>query len=240
MGPTQAQACTVPTLGLPGGRQRRRTRPAARTKAPPVPNRPPRGALTLTFLQAWNQLVNDVLHGPVMTAKGQDGEVSQGARGPPTRPLGKGARSNAARSVCSSCSRRCRPQRRVARALCLLVSQAWRAWRTAGAARRVAAPPGPSPTQALLAARAAHPMYCSGWLWWMTIRHVGQVLFSSRYLTRQLRQTVGRGTPSAGAGPGQGPRRSGPGPMGATVSRMLSASHLGWELGSRRRRRRSC
>lgn len=41
-----------------------------------------------------------------------------------------------------------------------------------------------------------YPMYCSGWLWWMTILHVGQVLFSSRYFTRQLRQTARKHTPS--------------------------------------------
>lgn len=35
-----------------------------------------------------------------------------------------------------------------------------------------------------------HPMYCRGWLWWITILQVGQVLFSSRYFTRQLLQTV--------------------------------------------------
>lgn len=34
-----------------------------------------------------------------------------------------------------------------------------------------------------------HPIYCSGWLWWITILHVGHVLFSSRYFTRQLLQT---------------------------------------------------
>ena len=34
-----------------------------------------------------------------------------------------------------------------------------------------------------------YPMYCSGWLWWITILHVGHVLFSSRYFTRQLLQT---------------------------------------------------
>lgn len=37
-----------------------------------------------------------------------------------------------------------------------------------------------------------HPMYCSGWLWWITILHVGHVLFSSRYFTRQLLQTADR------------------------------------------------
>ncbi len=36
----------------------------------------------------------------------------------------------------------------------------------------------------------SYPMYCSGWLWWMTIRHVGHVLFSSRYFTKQLLQTI--------------------------------------------------
>lgn len=45
----------------------------------------------------------------------------------------------------------------------------------------VALRPGPGHT---------YPMYCSGWLWWITILHVGQVLFSSKYLTRQLRQTA--------------------------------------------------
>lgn len=49
--------------------------------------------------------------------------------------------------------------------------------------------------------RGAHPMYCSGWLWWMTILQVGQVLFSSRYLTRQLRQTAGRGRVTCAALP---------------------------------------
>lgn len=39
-------------------------------------------------------------------------------------------------------------------------------------------------------AHFTHPIYCSGWLWWITILHVGHVLFSSKYLTRQLRQTA--------------------------------------------------
>lgn len=42
----------------------------------------------------------------------------------------------------------------------------------------------------LSAAVNSYPMYCSGWLWWMTIRHVGHVLFSSRYFTKQLLQTI--------------------------------------------------
>lgn len=44
--------------------------------------------------------------------------------------------------------------------------------------------------QACVRASFTHPIYCSGWLWWITILHVGQVLFSSKYLTRQLRQTA--------------------------------------------------
>lgn len=65
-------------------------------------------------------------------------------------------------------------------------------------------------------------MYCRGWLWWMTILHVGQVLFSSRYFTRQLRQTAGgRVSGSQGCSshwpPTPGPqgqaRRLGPPPM---------------------------
>lgn len=42
----------------------------------------------------------------------------------------------------------------------------------------------------LSAAVNSYPMYCSGWLWWMTIRQVGHVLFSSRYFTKQLLQTI--------------------------------------------------
>ncbi len=42
----------------------------------------------------------------------------------------------------------------------------------------------------LFTAVKSYPMYCSGWLWWMTIRHVGHVLFSSRYFTKQLLQTT--------------------------------------------------
>lgn len=41
-----------------------------------------------------------------------------------------------------------------------------------------------------------YPIYCSGWLWWITILHVGQVLFSSRYFTRQLLQTEEKQTNS--------------------------------------------
>lgn len=35
-----------------------------------------------------------------------------------------------------------------------------------------------------------YPIYCRGWLWCITILHVGQVLFSSKYFTKQLLQTV--------------------------------------------------
>lgn len=34
-----------------------------------------------------------------------------------------------------------------------------------------------------------YPIYCNGWLWCITILQVGQVLFSSKYFTRQLLQT---------------------------------------------------
>lgn len=66
--------------------------------------------------------------------------------------------------------------------------------------------------------RGAHPMYCRGWLWWMTILQVGQVLFSSRYFTRQLRQTEGGGGHQQQAGallplaPCPGPPWTGPSP----------------------------
>lgn len=43
-----------------------------------------------------------------------------------------------------------------------------------------------------------HPIYCSGWLWWITILHVGHVLLSSRYFTRQLLQTGDTDTHSQG------------------------------------------
>ena len=72
-------------------------------------------------------------------------------------------------------------------------------------------------------------MYCRGWLWWMTILQVGQVLFSSRYFTRQLRQTEGGASinsrqghssrwPPAPGHPGQA-RHLGPPPTGDTDRR---------------------
>lgn len=94
-----------------------------------------------------------------------------------------------------------------------------------------------------------YPMYCSGWLWWMTILHVGHVLFSSRYFTRQLRQTASKhipvrkpvhngGTTSARTQPtpqlaGTTTRGSGPHRAGFPLPSLLPHS-TGWRLRDKR------